>query len=501
MWTGDACDKKSCEGDCGQGKCGASGECECEAGYFGKNCEMSTCTDECSFRGRCVESDDGSTCECDDGFEGEACQIRNLKNCSGHGSIENDECVCDPVKEDPLFPGQMWEGAICSEKQTRDPECPLGCGTHGKCVEENRCECDLGWSGIACGERACHSCSNHGKCHEDTYCICDQGYTGPECSVKLCGAHNCSGNGECIDGSCLCNPGFSGEACDIELACGVSQCHNHGQCIKKGDEFACECFPSFTGANCESRGCPSSNGAKCSGHGVCNDEYQCQCDEGYTSPDCSHIECDSCLNGATCSPEGQCICAPGFMGKSCELKACDGGCNGNGICDTSTGSCHCQVGFGGSDCSERVCVGDCNGFECKELTNGEGHMCKCGDDHFGLGCENKTCSAHHDCSPPNGVCSDGVCFCREGFGSSDCSKKLDCGGCQNGAKCDVLTQKCECTCSVFLAGKITTNSHTPNTQVLKVFRESVVRRRRHVPLEITERLALVKNEEPATRRR
>lgn len=64
--------------------------------------------------------------------------------------------------------------------------CPVPCGSHGAC-SEGQCQCEEGWTGAACDQRACHPrCEEHGQCH-DGICICQPGWEGEHCNIgELC---------------------------------------------------------------------------------------------------------------------------------------------------------------------------------------------------------------------------------------------------------------------------------------------------------------------------
>lgn len=64
--------------------------------------------------------------------------------------------------------------------------CPVPCGSHGVC-SEGQCQCEEGWTGAACDQRACHPrCEEHGQCHDGT-CICQPGWEGEHCNIgELC---------------------------------------------------------------------------------------------------------------------------------------------------------------------------------------------------------------------------------------------------------------------------------------------------------------------------
>lgn len=64
--------------------------------------------------------------------------------------------------------------------------CPVPCGSHGAC-SEGQCQCEEGWTGAACDQRACHPrCEEHGQCHDGT-CICQPGWEGEHCNIgELC---------------------------------------------------------------------------------------------------------------------------------------------------------------------------------------------------------------------------------------------------------------------------------------------------------------------------
>ncbi|MEQ2184493.1 hypothetical protein GOODEAATRI_008498, partial [Goodea atripinnis] len=60
--------------------------------------------------------------------------------------------------------------------------CPVPCGSHGVC-SEGKCQCEEGWIGAACDQRACHPrCEEHGQCHDGT-CICQPGWEGEHCNI------------------------------------------------------------------------------------------------------------------------------------------------------------------------------------------------------------------------------------------------------------------------------------------------------------------------------
>ena len=100
------------------------------------------------------------------------------------------------------------------------------CSGHGKCINDNRCECDEGW-----GSKLDISL-----------------YKSPDCSARVCPAgpvwagiaqseqdmdrtiEECSGQGRCdrINGRCNCYSNFEGSACQ-RLKC-PNNCSGHGRC-------------------------------------------------------------------------------------------------------------------------------------------------------------------------------------------------------------------------------------------------------------------------------
>lgn len=102
-----------------------------------------------------------------------------------------------------------------------------GCGPHGKCIGQDKCDCDDGWTGDRCDQMLCHgklpsvACSYpNGTCADANKCSCKKGYSGVECENIICfgkiGTDACNHpNGVCVAPDlCRCN-GFLGEECDI----------------------------------------------------------------------------------------------------------------------------------------------------------------------------------------------------------------------------------------------------------------------------------------------
>jgi Notch-like protein len=130
-------------------------------------------------------------------------------------------------------------------------------------VNNFRCTCYLGWTGILC-DRNIDYCivdsSRFGPCDDlgtricidgnSTYtCECMDGYAGYNCSIDIdpCDPHPCQNNGTCTNISitvfeCTCLEGYSGSTCNIDLTpCEPDRC-NGGICIDySGGVYTCEC--------------------------------------------------------------------------------------------------------------------------------------------------------------------------------------------------------------------------------------------------------------------
>ncbi|KAF0032012.1 hypothetical protein F2P81_016567 [Scophthalmus maximus] len=99
---------------------------------------------------------------------------------------------------------------------------------------------------------------------------------------RRCRPPDCSGHGECVDGSCRCGRGWQGAACDT-LVCRPPACGPHGVCTA-----------GFYGDGCNQ---------------TCG-----------------------CANDGSCDPvRGRCACTPGFHGNTCEEGFHTGFCLANQI--------------------------------------------------------------------------------------------------------------------------------------------------------------------------
>ncbi|XP_068197073.1 tenascin-N [Antennarius striatus] len=107
--------------------------CLCNPGWEGADCSDSTCPDECSDNGRCV----------------------------------NGKCVCY----------QGYKGDSCSQVM-----CPDNCNDKGHCID-GKCECFSHFTGDDCSIQKClNDCIGNGQC-VDGQCICDEGFYGEDCSL------------------------------------------------------------------------------------------------------------------------------------------------------------------------------------------------------------------------------------------------------------------------------------------------------------------------------
>lgn len=143
------------------------------------------------------------------------------------------------------------------------------------------------------------------------------------------------------------------------------ECSARGMCDTTTGR--CKCFTGFGGEACQRTTCPND----CSGHGVCQSEYQfrqdaiassivstsygsiydyytdpfdaprqmgCKCDLGFRGPDCSEIECPSGTDPLNNE----------------EATAPTQDCSGRGICDYTVGQCKCFKGYFGERCETQT---------------------------------------------------------------------------------------------------------------------------------------------------
>uniref|UniRef100_A0A3B4ALP1 EGF-like domain-containing protein n=1 Tax=Periophthalmus magnuspinnatus TaxID=409849 RepID=A0A3B4ALP1_9GOBI len=214
-WKGAECNVE--EGQCIDPTCSNHGSCIqgiciCSPAYKGVNCEQVDCIDpQCSGHGVCVRGE----CVCQAGWAGVSCEDplpACQEQCSGHGTYlpDSDSCTCQP----------NWTGPDCFTGKTFNKS------IHGVC-SEGQCQCEEGWVGAACDQRACHPrCEEHGQCHDGT-CVCQPGWEGEHCNIgdTVCTQNGCpglcSGHGRCtLEQSgwrCVCQAGWSGPGCSVVM--------------------------------------------------------------------------------------------------------------------------------------------------------------------------------------------------------------------------------------------------------------------------------------------
>ncbi|XP_072042079.1 integrin beta-5-like [Amphiura filiformis] len=168
------------------------GECECNTGWFGKDCQCSGDTG----------SDDVSQCTGPD----------SVTVCSGRGECLCGQCQCFPrqdveeIVSGPFcqcdnFSCDRFEGELCGGSQ------------RGKCVCDektwtSKCQCKKGYTG-----NACQCPDTNDSCMASTGLICN-------------------GFGDCVCGVCQCDPeeSFRGPSCE-ECGICVGDCGLYRECV------------------------------------------------------------------------------------------------------------------------------------------------------------------------------------------------------------------------------------------------------------------------------
>lgn len=290
----------------------------------------------CSGQGKCVARD---RCDCNTGFTGSKCE------------------TSAPAPPLDIITIQVH---VCYGKSQFDPNV---CSKNGNCVDNNKCHCKTGFTGLQCETNtigmvihliATHTCfgiqnqdptvcNGRGKCVGQNICQCNTKFSGASCNIEefTCNgvsslnSNVCSGRGRCTaNNRCECNPGFGGNNCELFKCFDILQndpsvCNRNGRCTSLN---RCECNPRFSGSNCHveefrCNGIASSQPNVCSGRGRCIGNDRCECNNGYGGSHCQNLMCFGVLstNGNVCGGQGLCIgpnqcqCNPNSGGHDCSI--------------------------------------------------------------------------------------------------------------------------------------------------------------------------------------
>nr|XP_022914247.1 integrin beta-PS-like [Onthophagus taurus] len=178
--------------DCSYNGTKICGVCECDKGFFGKNCE---CNQETA------SSTDDSSCKR---------KPTDSEVCSGLGTCKCGKCICQDRPGQEFIYGKYCECNNYSCKRIKGLLCSGE--DRGKC-ECGQCSCLPGWTGDAC------DCSNR----NDT-CISQTG-----------NGLICSGHGNCVCGECQCNQDgykYSGNHCEECASCPGQRCEELHPCVE-----------------------------------------------------------------------------------------------------------------------------------------------------------------------------------------------------------------------------------------------------------------------------
>ncbi|CAI5455769.1 unnamed protein product [Caenorhabditis angaria] len=232
----------------------------------------------CKNKAKCsATSGKDYECQCPAGYHGKNCELQ-IDACYGHPCMNNATCKVIQAGRFSCVCPKGFEGAYC-EKNIDD--CLNNkCQNGGKCVDlvnSYRCECPAEFSGKFCDNKleycskGLNPCENGSKCHKknDSYeCSCLPGFEGKNCETNIddCGNHECRNEGICVDGittySCRCVMGFTGQFCDIPpmdenmyqstASCQSSMC-GKGSCYHNEElnEYECRCNEGFGGPKCD----------------------------------------------------------------------------------------------------------------------------------------------------------------------------------------------------------------------------------------------------------
>lgn len=386
-WSGAACDIR-CNSVCKI--CAQDDEnlcLECFGNKIGDQCERCLANwfpnGDCSVE--CINGtyEDGA-CSCDQGWSRAACDIRCNSACVT--CAQNNENLCLTCAGNKV--GDLCE--LCLSNWYAPGDCTTECVNGTYLDSFGTCQCDAGWSGLACNIRCNAACTSCLQTDENICADCDGNKFGNECELCISTwypPYDCTV--QCINGtyddgarSCSCDAGWSGDACAIRCN---SKCH---RCFQNNAQVCTECpgnqaltacttcLPNWTGEDCNVQ-CYEGQGVYVFG--------ACACLAGWAGPDCNTpcnsacymcaqedanfcTECPGNYDGIRCDicrfnwdlSAGCEQCLPGYFHESEADQNCQHQCiNGNVSADDLTCTC---FDFYSQD--ENAPRGTCKKIEC-----------------------------------------------------------------------------------------------------------------------------------------
>jgi len=264
--------------------------CRCPAGFAGIFCEKAYTTcggGHCYHEAVCKDGagTEEPHCECEHNnthsFVGASCQTHSTSFCTkspgvnGHQFCTNNgqckdignglfNCTCSSS-----FHGQHCEFPVAIPLPVSHRKCDLNCKNNGKCMEGIKTNGILG--GMSDISHLLNSTSAMAAAAKREYCDCPTGFAGATCEhvVEVCptGAHVC----------------FHGS-----------------KCVKKGEEYQCNCDASqqatglsVAGKYCQHKSttiCSATERKFCVNDGTCNDDNSCTCSDSFRGPYVSRNE-------------------------------------------------------------------------------------------------------------------------------------------------------------------------------------------------------------------
>ncbi|XP_064459913.1 uncharacterized protein LOC135370150 isoform X1 [Ornithodoros turicata] len=468
-------------------ECIANTDCgerfECKLGPKGINQCRDVCEDKtCGKNAVCLGEVHKAICECEPGFtyDGNSCQVPD--DCVVDGDcLEHEACrhqtdgnkcvdvcirhVCGPNSK--CLGQKHASTCVCRDSFFGNPNDPVRgcqpkldvCFHDADCPESDRCLPDVR------GVRNCSSTCTKTRCGPNAHCLgrlhkpsceCREGYNGnPADLTRGCTPiplDRCHSNIDC-KGYEVCKLTSVGIKDCIEL-CLDYDCGPNANCIAMDHQAACECLPGFAGNPQDlHRGCMRH---LCEHDNDCADVTTCTLTrvgiKNCTDP-CSDRRCGPNADCVVKSHRAYCECRPGFEGIPDDARE---GCTPTPKCRTNS-DCRtdeiCAVDQNGI----RNCLGGCTTTLCGQnsLCRTENHIteCRCREAFVGdpynreTGCQPIPERCYHDEDCPS------IAVCRKGEdGKNDCFDSCQGYNCAEGAVCQAINHRPQCTCKPGLVG-------------------------------------------------